>query len=234
MDKNNIGTLAVMVPGMPAPVKFGEWKWDSFWSTVSFSDGDSSKRKFFVGSVGQQISGGTRQLTEIDTNVPRAGDSGLPNDWEAFIFSMRLRVLRVVGVAASTKPLNLDDSNASLDSDTPNRRTMFELMLKTLLTFEVNGKPRSLGLVWDYPQAGGIQLVTNQIGESLANNGSSSPRDQQQFVIPIHLRANVSFSVSMNPVAPYDLTQAQIVNNWDESAVEPQCQLSGLIKVAVA
>jgi hypothetical protein len=233
LDPNNIGTLKIKVAGMPEPISFGEWRWDRIWSTLSFSDGDTAKRDFFVGSAGQQISGGRRTLTEIDTNTPRGGDNGLPIDWEIFVFSMRTKILDVVGTDAPDNNPDNGQWEDSLDADTPDRRMWFELDRKCLLTFKVNNKDRSMGRFEDFPSAGGITLVTNSVSETLANNGVPSPRDGYQYVIPIHLRPNVSFKVSCQPVVALQLTQAQIVDDRDNTSVEPQVQLEGLVKLPV-
>jgi hypothetical protein len=230
LDRQNIGTLTVRVPGMPEPVKFAEWRWDRIWATVSFTDGDSAKREFFIGTPGQQIPGGNRTLQDIDTNVPRGGDNGLPIDWEMFIFSIRSRILRVVGTEAGA-PEDYDDG--SLDSDTPNRRMWFELNRKVPLELKVNNKTRNQGQFIDYPSAGGLTLVSNSLAETLCNNGIPSPRDGFALVIPIHLRPNVSFKVVAQPVVSLALAQAQVVNDQDDTTVEPQVQFEGLIKLPV-
>jgi hypothetical protein len=233
LDQQNISTLTVKVAGLSEPVKFADWRWDRIWATISFSDGDSTKRDFYVGTPGTTISGGRRTLTDIDTNVPRGGDNGLPVDWEMFVFSMRGRILRVIGTdAPDTSPADYDD--ASLDSDTPNRRMWFELDRKVILEFKVNNKTRNQGRFEDYPSAGGLVVVTNDVAETYANNGVPSPRDGFALVIPVHLRPNVQFKVSATPVVDLALTQAQIVDDRDNTSVEPQFQFEGLIKLPVA
>lgn len=233
LDNQNISTLTVKVAGLSEPVKFAEWRWDRLWATVSFTDGDSAKREFFIGTPGTQIPGGRRSLTDVDTNVPRSGDAGLPIDWEMFVFSVRTTILRVVGTSdPDIQPPDFDDE--SLDSDTPNRRMWFELMRKCKLEFKFNNKTRNEGLFWDFPQGGGITLVTNDLAETLANNGIPSPRDCYALVIPVHLRPNVSYKVICQPVVELALTQAQVVNDNDTTSVEPQCKFEGLIKLPVA
>jgi hypothetical protein len=232
-DSQNIGTLTVRVNGIPGELKFGEWKWDRVWSTISYSDGDTSRRDFFVGQIGQQISGGVRTLTDVDTNMPRDGVNGLPIDWEIFVFSMRTKILDVVGSNdPETQPSNSTWED-SVNADTPNRRMWFELDRKCMLDFKVNNKTRSQGRFEDYPSAGGINVVTNDVAETLANNGIPSPRDGFQYVIPVHLRPNVSFKVGCQPVVALQLTQAQQVNDADNTTVEPQVQFEGLLKVPV-
>lgn len=231
LDRQNIGTLTVRVPGMPEPVKFAEWRWDRIWATVSFSDGDSAKREFFIGTPGQQIPGGRRTLTDIDTNIPRSGDAGLPIDWEMFIFSIRTRILRVVGTDEIPTPEDYDPD--STFSDTPNRRTWFELDRKIPLELKVNNKTRNQGRFEDYPAAGGLWGVTNDLAETYFNNGFPSPRDGFALVIPVHLRPNVSYKMVAQPVESLALTQAQVVNDAEFTSVEPQTQFEGLIKLPV-
>jgi hypothetical protein len=232
LDRQNIGTLTVRVPGLPEPIKFAEWRWDRIWATVSFSDGDSAKREFFIGTPGQQIPGGRRTLTDIDTNIPRSGDAGLPIDWEMFVFSIRTRILRVVGTDdPDVQPPDFDPDSTS--SDTPNRRMWFELDRKIPLRMVVNNKDRNTGRFEDYPSAGGLWGVTNVLAESYFNNGVPSPRDGFALVIPIHLRPNVGYKVIAQPVDSLALTQAQVVDDSDNTSVEPQCQFEGLIKLPV-
>jgi len=218
LDRQNVGTLTVRVPGLPEPIKFAEWRWDRIWATVSFTDGDSAKREFFIGTPGQQIPGGDRTLTDIDTNIPRSGDAGLPIDWEMFVFSIRTRILRVVGTPEDDpQPSNLDPD--SLDSDTPNRRMWFELDRKISLEMKVNNKTRNQGRFEDYPSAGGLVVVTNNLSETYCNNGIQSPRDGFALVIPIHLRPNVSYKMVAQPVETLALSQAQIVDDQDVGAI---------------
>jgi len=232
LDTQNISTLTVKVAGLSEPVKFADWRWDRIWSTISFSDGDSARRDFFIGVPGTQIAGGRRTLTDVDTNVPRSGDNGLPIDWEMFVFSIRTGILRVVGTDTPGAPVDFDDS--SMDSDTPNRRMWFELDRKCKLEFRVNNKNRNEGRFEDYPSAGGISVVTNDLAETLANNGIPSPRDGFALVIPVHLRPNVNFKVGCQPVVKLSLNQAQQVDDQPYTSIEPWCKFEGLIKLPVS
>jgi hypothetical protein len=232
LDTQNISTLTVKVAGMSEPVKFADWRWDRLYSTVNFSDQDSSKREWFIGTPGIQIAGGRRSLTDIDTNIPRSGDAGMPVDWEAFIFTIRTGVLRVVGTPDPGAPVDFDDT--SVNSDTPNRRTLFELNRKCKIEFKVNNKTRNEGRYEDYPSGGGITLVTNDLAETLANNGVPSPRDGFALVIPVHLRPNVGFKVTVTPVSRLALTQAQQVNDQPFTSVETWCKFEGLVKLPVS
>jgi hypothetical protein len=230
-DPQNIGTTTIRVGGMPFIVKLAEWKWDRLYSTISFSDGDSQKRELFVTQPGINIQGGNRTMSDVDTNVPDSGK--LPIDHEFYVFSPRLRILRVVGSEDSTPSSAEGFDDASLDSDTPNRRMLFELNRKVKCNFFINNKVRSEGRFEDYPSAGGIYLVTQDIGESLANMGVPSPRDGFALVVPFHLRANVSYKWTLAPVVGLALNQAQQVDDQDNTSVEVQGVIEGLYKVPV-
>src|SRR5205823_1601684 len=115
-------------------------------------------------------------------------------------------------------PSDFDDG--STNSDTPNRRLLFELNRKCKIEFKVNNKARNEGRFEDYPSAAGMTLVSNDIGETLAQNGVPSPRDGFALVIPIHLRPNVSYKVGCQPVSKLALTQAQQVNDQPFTTVE--------------
>lgn len=233
LDQQNIGTVTFRVAGMSHPVKLSDWRWDRLWSTLTFNNNDSTKRDWFIGTSGQQIVGGTRSLTDVDTNLPRSGDAGLPIDWEVFVFSIRTGISRVVGVPTSgIAPVDFDAS--SLNSDTANRRMLFEMNRKCSLEFRYNNKPRNTGRFEDFPSASGITMFSTDIGQEIANNGVPSPRDGYALTVPIHLRPNVSYRVSNTPVIQLSLSQAQTVNSQAATAVECYCKFEGLIKLPVA
>ena len=80
-----------------------DWIDDKLYSTVQLSNGQSSQVEAFTLGRGQAISGGARPTTKVDTNVPRAGDSGLPMAWEMFIYGIGMNCVRVC--RAPTAPL---------------------------------------------------------------------------------------------------------------------------------
>lgn len=228
-DPQNIGTTTLRLGGFDYIIKLAEWKWDRLYSTVSFSEGESSKRELFLTLPGNNIPGGQRPLTDVDTNIPDQGK--LPIDHEMYVFSPRMRILRVVG--SDTRVPQDDFDPASTSSTYPNSRMWFELDRKCKLTVYINNKPRSEGRFEDYPSAGGISMFTTDLTVELANNGIPSPRDGFALTVPFHLRANVSYKWTIYPVVSLALNQAQQVDDWPNTSVEIQGVFEGLYKVPV-
>ena len=66
----------------------------ALYHTVEFEGGDSQEIDAFIGALGSQIPGGSRVLTQVDTNIPRSGDTGLQDGWEALVYSIQIEIVR--------------------------------------------------------------------------------------------------------------------------------------------
>jgi hypothetical protein len=207
-SQDNRGTLAIKVRGVPFAIEFADWTHDRLFHTVEFQGGDSQEIQAFIGGVGAPIPGGGRTLTEVDTNIPRSGDTGLQEGWEMLIYSIQVQVVREM--MANTTPFQLQDTGAAqLSRPThvggydpaafPNGGVLFDFMRKTFHRFQVNQKVQSEGPVEKYPQGSGIYVFATTTSTEVASNGMPSPRDQSAFVLPIWLRPNIGYVARMRP-----------------------------------
>jgi hypothetical protein len=237
LDQNLRGTLAIKVPGITGVIKFGDWRWMRIFNRVCFIEDDQDEKLFFATGKGQTLQGGNRTINKVDTNQPRQGDSGLPTDWAAYIYSPRLSVVYVSGTDDTAddgdgpSPANYDP--ASLDTVAANDRILFEVNRKILFRLEANDKERQTGHLIDYPQGGGINTTTTDVGFNQSINGLASPRDAHQLVVPVQFDANQQFQMIAAPVATLALFQAQQVNDRDNTSIVVECDLEGLYKVKV-
>lgn len=233
VDPNLRGTLSIKLPGVDGVVKFGDWRWYRVWNRVYFVEGDTEEKLFFANGIGQRISGGTRNVTKVDTNQPRSGDTGLPTDWAAYIYQPKLSVVEVAGTDGDVDSPGAFDAG-SLDTAQPNDRILFEVERKVFFQLEANDKMRQNGHFIDYPRGGGINNAGNQtMGFNQPTNGIPSPRDAHQLVVPVQFDANQNFQMRATPVAAMALDQAQQVNDHLNTSILVQCDLEGLYKVKV-
>lgn len=207
------GTLTVRVRGVPFPIEFADWTHDRLYHTVELQGLDSTEIRAFVGGVGSAIPGGSRTLTEVDTNIPRSGDTGLQDGWEMLIYSIQIGITRET--IANTSAVSLQDTSAQqlsrpahvggYDPAYTAGGVMFDFLRKTFHRFAVNQKVQSEGPVEEYPQGSGISVFGTTTSLEVANNGNPSPRDQSAFVLPIWLRPNIAYTSVLKPAAALGL-----------------------------
>jgi hypothetical protein len=210
----NRGTLAVRVRGVPFPIEFADWTHDRLFHTVEFEGNDSNEQIAFIGGIGSPIPGGSRTLTEVDTNIPRSGDTGLQEGWEMLIYSIQIEVVREMGRVATANSFQLQDSNTpgtaqwsrpahvgGYDPAIVSGGVLFDFMRKTYHRFSVNQKVQSEGVIEEYPSGSGIHVFGTTTSLEVAQNGPPSPRDQSAFVLPIWLRPNIAYVAKLKPAA---------------------------------
>jgi len=221
------GTTTLTLPN-GVTVALGDWIDDKHWTTIELENGDNDTLNAFSSGRSQQITGGSRTNTLVDTNVPRNGDSGLPKDWEFYVYGWAMEVMRV------SRP-DQGETNPRLTSfsDPVNLRTLFELDRRIFCRYIYNGKMYSEGLLRDYPQGHGINLVTTQTNTELANNGVPSPRDRIALVLPVHERENLGYSMEITPVIALAIAQAASDGGADLTFVDFRVSKNGLIKRTV-
>jgi hypothetical protein len=201
---------------VPFPIEFADWTHDRLYHTVEFEGTDSQEIQVFIGALGSPVPGGQRTLTEVDTNIPRSGDTGLQEGWEMLIYSIQIEVVREMGRVAAASAFALQDTFASQLSrpthvggfDPSNIGTggvLFDFMRKVFHRFTVNQKVQSEGPIEKYPQGSGISVFGTTTALEVANNGPASPRDQVAFVLPIWLRPNIAYVGKLRPQAPLGL-----------------------------
>lgn len=211
MATPNTGTLTVKIPGFPQPISFADWTHDNLFHTVELQGGDTNEVQAFIGAQGSQIPGGTRILTEVDTNIPRSGDNGLSEGWEALIYSVQLEPVREMIRSAAQPAFTLEDSATQLsrpfhvgggDPAYTSGGMLFDILRKTFVKLTVNQKVKSEGPAVNYPQGVGISVFGTTTDLEVANNGIPSPRDARAFVLPVWIQPNIAFVVKLRPQMP--------------------------------
>jgi len=238
----NTGTLTVKIPGFPQPIQFADWTHDNLFHTVELQSGDTNEVQAFIGAQGSAIPGGTRVLTEVDTNIPRSGDNGLSEGWEALVYSIQVEPVREMARnGAGQAAFTLEDSATQysrpvhVGGSDPNYLAggiLFDFLRKTFIKFTVNQKVKSEGPADNYPQGAGISVFGTSTDLEVANNGIPSPRDARAFVLPIWIQPNIAFVAKIRPqVALGDF----IVAAWSSLATpvygfDVRVRLVGLLK----
>jgi hypothetical protein len=239
----NTGTLTVKIPGFPQPIQFADWTHDNLFHTVEFQRGDTNEVQAFIGAQGSPIPGGARVLTEVDTNIPRSGDNGLSEGWEALVYSVQLEPVREMSRApAGQAAFTLQDA-AGLQLSRPIHvgggdpsylagGILFDFLRKVFCKFTVNQKVKSEGPACNYPQGAGIHVFGTTTDLEVASNGMVSPRDARAFVLPIWIQPNIAFVMKMRP---QEALGDAVLIPWSELANEVQgfdvrVRLVGLIK----
>ena len=223
---SNPGTLTVRVRGVPFPIEFADWTHDRLYHTIEFEGGDSQEIIAFVGGVGAPIPGGARTLTEVDTNIPRSGDTGLQEGWEMLVYSIQVEITREMGRVAAPGSFALQDTFGTqlsrpghvggYDPAVTSGGVLFDFLRKTFHRFTVNQKVQSEGAVSEYPQGSGISVFGTTTSLEVAQNGPPSPRDQSAFVLPIWIRPNIAYAARFRPAAALGAagTSAGFVNGY--------------------
>jgi hypothetical protein len=202
------GTLTVKIPGFPQPIQFADWTHDNLFHTVEFERGDTNEVQAFIGATGTPIPGGTRVLTEVDTNIPRSGDNGLSQGWEALVYSIQIEPVREMIRSAGQPSFTMNDAATQLsrpihvgggDPAYTSGGVLFDFCRKTFCKFTVNQKVKSEGPVVNYPQGAGITVFGTTTDLEIAANGLASPRDARAFVLPIWIQPNIAFVMKMRP-----------------------------------
>ncbi len=223
------GTTTITLPNGQT-VSIEDWIDDKLYSTVQFTNGQTTPVEAFVSGRSQVISGGARTSTRVDTNVPRSGDTGLPMSWEAYIYGIGVKMVRVMRAptAAPTAPTLADGSGAL--SDPPTLRTLFNVDRVTYLEFAYNDKRYTYGVMQDYPQGHGFAVFSTNANFELAQNGIPSPRDRNALVLPIWLRENLAYKLSFSPEAALVINQPASDGSTAMTFADVKSYLYGLIR----
>jgi hypothetical protein len=188
-------------------VAIEDWIDDKLYSTVQLISGQTTPVEAFTSGRSMPIAGGQRTATRVDTNSPRAGDTGLPMSWEMFVYGIGLKMVRVMRPPTGTTSPTLADT-AGAWSDPPLLRTLFNVDRVTYIEFNFNDKVYTKGVMQDYPQGHGFSVFSTNPTFELAQNGVPSPRDRNALVLPIWLRENLTYRLSLSPEAALVINQA--------------------------
>jgi hypothetical protein len=221
------GTTTLTLPTGQS-IALSDWIDDKHWTTVELEDGDNESLDAFASGRSQQITGGTRANTLVDTNVPRNGNIGLPKDWEFMVYGWAMEVIRVM------RPNGVETSPRLTSYSNPVQlSTMFELDRRLFNRYMYNGKMYTEGLFRDYPQGHGISVFTTNTTTELANNGVPSPRDRIALVLPVHERESLGYGFEITPVIALAIAQPALDGEGDLNFVDLRIIKNGLIRRTV-
>jgi hypothetical protein len=212
-------------------IQISDWIDDKLYSTVQFTNGQTTPVEAFSAGRSQQIPGGNRTSTRVDTNIPRAGDGGLPKDWEMYVYGIGLAMTRVMRANAGGSVVLADGASAL--SDPPRLSTLFQFDRTVYLEFQYNGKAYTSGVAQDYPQGHGFSVFSTNPAFELAQNGIPSPRDRNSLVLPVYMRENLSFKLAFQPEAALVVNQAASDGGTALTFADVKVYLYGLIKRSV-
>jgi len=221
------GTTTITMPNGQT-VSIEDWIDDKLYSTVQFSNGQTTPVEAFVSGRSQPIPGGTRAATRVDTNVPRSGDTGLPMSWEMYIYGIGVKMTRVMRANSGGSVVLADGSGAL--SDPPQLKTLFNVDRVTYLEFIYNDKRYTYGVMQDYPQGHGFNVFSTNATFELAQNGIPSPRDRNALVLPIWLRENLAYKLSYSPEAALVISQPASDGSTALTFCDVKAYLYGLIR----
>lgn len=225
------GTTTLTLPNGQT-VAISDWIDDKLYSTVQITNGQTSPVEAFTAGRSQPIPGGTRASSRVDTNIPRNGDSGLPQSWEMFIYGIGVKMVRVERAAAGQTQPQLSDTSGAL-SNPPTLQSLFNFDRVTYLEFSYNGKVYTYGVTQDYPQGHGFYVFSTNSTFEVAQNGIPSPRDRNALVLPIDIRENLGFKMSFQPEAAIVISQLASDGGTALTFADVKTYLYGLIKRAV-
>ncbi len=221
------GTTTLTLPDGTS-IALADWVDDKFFGTVQLNDNQTNQVIAFSNARSQPIPGGTRIQTRVDTNIPRSGESGLPKDFEQLVYGWGLKFTRATRANEGQPQPALDSF-----SDPVSQRTFFNLDRVIAFEYKYNDKSYSTGVIQDYPQGGGMNLVTTNPAREQVSNGIPSPRDKQALVLPVHERENLTFQGILQPEAPMVIAQPASDGQGVLNFVDLKLYKWGLIKRTV-
>lgn len=223
------GTTTITLP-TGETIEIADWIDDKLYSTVQLSNGQTTPVEAFSAARSQQISGGQRTVTSVDTNIQRAGDAGLPMSWAMRIYSIEVELTRVMRAPTATPTVpTLADAGGAL-SNVPTLQTLFSIDRITYLQFFYNQKSYTDGVMKDYPAGRGYSVFSTNANFELAQNSVPSPRDRNALVLPIPMQENLGYKLALQPVAALVINQPASDAGTALTFADLKCSLVGLIK----
>lgn len=206
-----------------------DWIDDRYYAVVQLANAQATPVEAFSASISQQIPGGTRSMTKVDTNIPRAGSNGLPQAYEMLVFSIGIKAVRACRAASGqTQPVLADGSGAL--SDPTRVATLFQLDRLLALEFKYREKTYAEGVIQDFPQGHGFSVFSTASDFEIAQNGVPSPRDRNAMVLPVRLQENLAFKMVFSPAAALGINQPASDGGTALTFVDMKTYLYGLIK----
>jgi hypothetical protein len=226
------GTTTLSLPD-GSTIALADWIDDKLYGSVQIVNGQQTPVEFFVTGRSQVIPGGARIQSRVDTNIPKNGDAGLPQDWEMLVYGWGHKMVRVMRPPTGAAQPVLADGSGAL-SDPPILRTLFNVDRVSYFMFEYNGKKYSDGVIQDYPTGHGYYVFSTNTDFEIAQNGVPSPRDRVALVLPVHMRMNLGYKGNLQPEAPIVISQpASDGTSPNLTFADLKLYLYGLIKRTV-
>jgi len=221
-------------------VQVADYVDDKHWATVEFQNGDTTQLDAMVSVAGNPIPGGTRATSMADTNLPRAGNQGLPPAWEFYVYSVACEVMRACRLNnPGTASQGMGDpivtgetTNPSVDSysniTTP--ETLFQLNRRLTLTYKYMNRVELEGLLVDYPPGSGMQIATTRTFNSYAFNGKVSPHDRVTLTLPIEEKQDMIYNAILQPQSVLRLGQNAADESTTLTFVDVRVKKFGIIR----
>ena len=224
------GTTTITLPD-GTTVALSDWIDDKLYGTIQLVNAQNNQLIAFANGRSQPIPGGTRIQTRVDTNIPRSGEAGLPKDWEVLVYGWGIKIVRAMRANAAGAVVLPDGAGAL--SDPVDQRTFFNLDRVLFFEYRYNDKQYTQGVLEDYPQGGGNNLVTTNAAREQVTNGTPSPRDRVALVLPVHERENLGYQGIFSPEAALGIAQAASDGAGVLGFVDLKLAKFGLIKRTV-
>ncbi len=216
-------------------VGLGDWIDDRLFSTVQVGNGFQGTVEAFSSARSQQLPGGTRMSTKVDTNIPRAGSMGLNQDQEAFVYGLAIKPVRAMRPVTAQQPTLGDTGGAGGSYSDPLRLyTLFTLDRLTYVAFEYNEKKYVQGTIADLPQGNGYHVFSTLDSMEIAQNGPPSPRDRIAMIIPVWMRSGLAYTVYIEAVTALAIAQPASDGNADLTYADIKVTFNGLFKKIVS
>jgi hypothetical protein len=218
------GTTTIKLP-TGHTVALGDWIDDRHWATGELENGDVTTLQLFSSGRSQQIVGGMRMSTLVDTNIPASGITGLPKSWMFLVYGFAFEFTRAARPTPPSTVLQLADF-----SDPIRFATFFQINRRVFCRYVYNGKMYSEGLIVDYPQGHGPYVFTTQPSTENVTNGVPSPRDRLAMVLPVEERELLGYGMEITPVIALTIAQPASDDGADLTFVDLRCTKNGLIQ----
>jgi len=206
-----------------------DWVDDRLFATIQMANAQATPLEAFSAALSNQIPGGQRPMTAVDTNVPRAGSNGLPQAYEMLIFSIQCEIQRACRPPTGTVQPVLADGAGAL-SDPARLATLFQVNRLLAVTMKYREKVYAEGIMVDFPQGHGFQVFATASDYDLAQNGITSPRDRNAMVLPVRLQEGLAYKVIYSPGAALGIAQPASDGGAVLGFVDIRTVFSGLIK----
>lgn len=210
-------------------ISLADWIDDRVFGTIQLSNGQSTPLECFGAGISQQIPGGTRTLTEADTNLQRAGSNGLQQAYEMLVFSIGIEFMRACRPQTGQAQPVLSDGSGAL-SEAPRFDTIFGVNRLVNVKFKYRDKPYAEGIPENFPVGHGFWINTTTSDFEVVQNGRPTPDSRNALVLPIRLQENLSFKLVFYPQAPLVINQLATDGGTNLTFLDVRGELNGPFK----